>query len=186
MSLMLAHGIGGIQNLPIPRWVFFAGAAGILTISFLGLFFLWPRPVLAEKSKGRPFAPGLERFLLSRGLRVAVGAVSFALFLFLWFVMMRKPRREGILTLTFGLWYGIARILEDSLRIDKRFFGLTGSQWTAVAVATASAVVLLWWARHPDPEAPSGGGPAPPEDRTATREAAGPAGSRRRTAIANS
>ena len=93
--------------------------------------------------------------------------IAAVLFLFLWFVMMRKPRREGILTLTFGLWYGIARILEDSLRIDKRFFGLTGSQWTAVAVATASAVVLLWWARHPDPEAPSGGGPAPPEDRTA-------------------
>ena len=93
--------------------------------------------------------------------------IAAALFLFLWFVMMRRPRREGILTLTFGLWYGIARIVEDSLRIDKRFFGLTGSQWTAVAVATASAVVLLWWARHPDPEAPSGGGPAPPEDRTA-------------------
>jgi phosphatidylglycerol:prolipoprotein diacylglycerol transferase len=93
--------------------------------------------------------------------------IAAALFLFLWFVMMRRPRREGILTLTFGLWYGIARILEDSLRIDKRFFGLTGSQWTAVAVATASAVVLLWWARHPDPEAPSGGGPAPPEERIA-------------------
>ena len=59
-----------------------------------------------------------------------------------------------------------ARLLEDSLRIDKRF-GLTGSQWTAVAVATASAVALLWWALHPDPEAPSGGGPAPPEEPTA-------------------
>ena len=46
--------------------------------------------------------------------------------------MMRRPRREGILTLTFGLWYGVSRIVEDSLRIDKRFFGLTGSQWTAL------------------------------------------------------
>ena len=119
------------------------------------------------------------RLLDAKGAVIAAGVgvhqtalydmiIAAALFLFLWFVMMRKPRREGILTLTFGLWYGIARILEDSLRIDKRFFGLTGSQWTAVAVATASAVVLLWWARHPDPEAPSGGGPAPPEDRTAT------------------
>ena len=118
------------------------------------------------------------RLLDAKGAVIAAGVgvhqtalydmiIAAVLFLFLWFVMMRKPRREGILTLTFGLWYGIARILEDSLRIDKRFFGLTGSQWTAVAVATASAVVLLWWARHPDPEAPSGGGPAPPEDRTA-------------------
>lgn len=82
-----------------------------------------------------------------------------ALFLFLWFVMMRRPRREGILTLTFGLWYGLSRLLEDSLRIDKRFFGLTGSQWTALTVATISAGLLIWWALRPDPDAPSGGGP---------------------------
>ena len=69
MSLMLAHGIGGIQNLPIPRWVFFVGAAGILVVSFLASCFLWPRPVLAEKNRGgRSFPDWLERFLLSRGL----------------------------------------------------------------------------------------------------------------------
>jgi phosphatidylglycerol:prolipoprotein diacylglycerol transferase len=82
-----------------------------------------------------------------------------ALFCVLWFVFMRKPRREGILTLTFGLWYGISRIVEDSLRIDKRFFGLTGSQWTALTVAVLCTVVLARWAMRPDPDAPSGGGP---------------------------
>jgi phosphatidylglycerol:prolipoprotein diacylglycerol transferase len=86
--------------------------------------------------------------------------LAAAMFLFLWFVMMKRPRREGILTLTFGVWYGLSRLLEDSLRIDKRFFGLTGSQWTALAVALASAVLLIWWAMHPDRDAPSGGGPA--------------------------
>jgi len=89
-------------------------------------------------------------------------AVLFGL---LYFVMMRAPRREGILTLTFGLWYGVSRIVEDSLRIDKRFFGFTGSQWTALAVATISAFVLAWFALRPDPDAPSGGGPAPPAQR---------------------
>jgi phosphatidylglycerol:prolipoprotein diacylglycerol transferase len=88
-----------------------------------------------------------------------------ALFGLLFFVMMRKPRREGVLTLTFGLWYGVSRILEDSLRIDKRFFGLTGSQWTALTVATISAALLAWFALRPDPRAPSGGGPAPEPDR---------------------
>jgi phosphatidylglycerol:prolipoprotein diacylglycerol transferase len=81
-----------------------------------------------------------------------------ALFGFLWFVMMRKQRREGILTLTFGLCYGLFRLLEDSLRIDKRFFGLTGSQWTALTVALLCAATLVWWAIRPDPEAPSVGG----------------------------
>ena len=79
------------------------------------------------------------------------------LFAVLLFVVMRKPRREGILTLTFGLWYGLSRIVEDSLRIDKRFFGLTGSQWTALTVATISAGLLVWFALRPDPTAPRGG-----------------------------
>jgi phosphatidylglycerol:prolipoprotein diacylglycerol transferase len=83
-----------------------------------------------------------------------------ALFVVLYVVLMRKPRREGILTLTFGLWYGLSRIVEDSLRIDKRFFGLTGSQWTALAVATTCASLLAWFASRPDPDAPTGGGPA--------------------------
>ena len=83
-----------------------------------------------------------------------------ALFVVLYVIMMRVPRRKGVLTLTFGLWYGLSRILEDSLRIDKRFFGLTGSQWTALTVATICGAMLLWFALRPDPDAPSGGGPA--------------------------
>ena len=74
--------------------------------------------------------------------------IAWALFGVLWYLMQR-PRREGVLTLTFGLVYGCARILEDSLRIDKRFGPLTGSQWTALGVATLSAAVLIWWAFHP-------------------------------------
>jgi hypothetical protein len=30
--------------------------------------------------------------------------------------------------------------------VDKRFFGLTGSQWTSAVVAAISALVLLKWA----------------------------------------
>ncbi|MDH5312294.1 MAG: prolipoprotein diacylglyceryl transferase [Actinomycetota bacterium] len=87
-----------------------------------------------------------------------------ALFVLLFYVMMSKPRREGVLTLTFGLWYGVSRVIEDSLRIDKEFFGLTGSQWTAATVATICAALLVWFAMRPDPDAPSGGGPARPSD----------------------
>ncbi|MEX0650808.1 MAG: prolipoprotein diacylglyceryl transferase family protein [Actinomycetota bacterium] len=86
---------------------------------------------------------------------------ALVLFGLLYVVMMRRPRREGILTLTFGLWYGLSRILEDSLRIDKRFFGLTGSQWTALTVATICAALLVWFAARSNPDAPSGGGAEP-------------------------
>ena len=72
------------------------------------------------------------------------------LFAFLWY-LQKRPRREGVLTLTFGLFYGCFRLLEDSFRIDKRFGPLTGSQWTALVVAVLSAAILLWWRFHPLP-----------------------------------
>jgi prolipoprotein diacylglyceryl transferase len=64
------------------------------------------------------------------------------LFAFLWW-FIRSPRREGVVTLTFGLAYGCIRLLEDSLRIDKRFGPFTGSQWTALIVALICAGLLI-------------------------------------------
>jgi phosphatidylglycerol:prolipoprotein diacylglycerol transferase len=73
------------------------------------------------------------------------------LLLFLLIVMNRKPRREGVMIMTWAIWYGGARIITDFLRVDKRFFGLTGSQWTSVAVVTASVITLIVWALRPRP-----------------------------------
>lgn len=63
--------------------------------------------------------------------------------------LSRAPRRLGVLTLTFGAWYGAMRVIEDFLRVDKRFFGMTGSQWTGLTVSIVCAVALLLWAFGP-------------------------------------
>jgi len=76
---------------------------------------------------------------------MVLAAILFAL---LW-RLNKKVRRPGILTLTFGLYYGLCRVLEDSLRIDKRFGPFTGSQWTALTVSSISLLILIWWAFHP-------------------------------------
>lgn len=91
--------------------------------------------------------------------------IAWGLFALLWH-MYKSSRREGVLTLTFGLCYGLARILEDSLRIDKRFGPFTGSQWTALVVVLISASTLVWWAFHPKPD--------PEPDAEGVEEAAGP------------
>jgi phosphatidylglycerol---prolipoprotein diacylglyceryl transferase len=77
------------------------------------------------------------------------------LFAFLWW-FIRSPRREGVVTLTFGLTYGCIRLLEDSLRIDKRFGPFTGSQWTALTVAIVATTLLIVWAvtKRPGPTTP--------------------------------
>jgi phosphatidylglycerol:prolipoprotein diacylglycerol transferase len=79
--------------------------------------------------------------------QTALYDMIFATFLFLvLYALSRSPRRAGILTLTFGAWYGATRVLEDNLRVDKEIFGLTGSQWTGLAVSIFCIVTLIVWA----------------------------------------
>ena len=84
------------------------------------------------------------------------------LFAFLWW-FIRSPRREGVATLTFGLAYGCIRLLEDSVRIDKRFGPFTGSQWTALTVAIVATALLIYWAlsKRPGPTTPGRLAPNP-------------------------
>jgi hypothetical protein len=79
VSLPLAHGIGGVSDLPVPLWLFYYGAALVLVLSFVALWALWKRPLLARASLGRPLPSGLERVLRSTWLRIGAGAFSFAL-----------------------------------------------------------------------------------------------------------
>ena len=76
----LAHGIGGIRDLPVPTWLFFYAASVVLVASFIALAVLWRRPVLERAAAGRPLPGRLGRVLLSRALRVVLGAVSTAVF----------------------------------------------------------------------------------------------------------
>lgn len=75
----LAHGIGGIKDLPVPLWLFYYGAALVLLLSFFALWVLWKRPVLERASEGRPLPGSLQRILRSPAVRVVLGVVSFGL-----------------------------------------------------------------------------------------------------------
>ncbi len=75
----LAHGLGGVSDLPVPLWLFYYGAALVLILSFVALWALWKRPLLARASRGRPLPDRLERFLRSKALRILAGGLSFAL-----------------------------------------------------------------------------------------------------------
>ena len=90
----------------------------------------------------------------------------FALLLFL----ARKPLRLGVMIATFSLWYGAMRVVTDFLRVDKRFFGLTGSQWASIAVGLLALFALVKWSRKGRfiEEEPSGPPPAWASDRPTT------------------
>ncbi len=74
--------------------------------------------------------------------------IAGGLFLFLLW-LNRRPRREGVLIASFAVWYGVGRVLTDFLRIDKTFFGLTGSQWGAILAVVLALLLLARYARRP-------------------------------------
>ncbi len=72
--------------------------------------------------------------------------------------MNRRPRRTGVMVMTFATWYAGMRIITDFLRVDKRFFGLTGSQWGSVLVVVLCVVTFIRFAMKPEESA----GESPP------------------------
>jgi hypothetical protein len=62
---VLAHGIGGRSDLPLPFSYAVIGAAVALLVSFLALGLLWPTPRLNGATAGRPLPDRLARVLES-------------------------------------------------------------------------------------------------------------------------
>jgi hypothetical protein len=70
--LILAHGIGGRADLPIPISVLLVGAAAVLVITFLALGFLWTRPRLQDG----PSYDGPSTAIPAKGLLAALGVLG--------------------------------------------------------------------------------------------------------------
>jgi phosphatidylglycerol:prolipoprotein diacylglycerol transferase len=119
--------------------------------------------------EGARLASGSEVLLEGAGVHATALYdlfIAASLFLFLWW-LNRQPRREGVLFLTFVIWYGAGRVLTDLLRVDKTWFGLTGSQWTSIAGIAIASFLLLRWTRRPRgaPSAPALGDEEPPAQK---------------------
>ena len=82
--------------------------------------------------------------------------LAWVLFAILW-RFTKQPRREGLATLLFAIYYGCCRLLEDFLRVDKRFGPLTGSQWTALTVVIVCTALWAYLAisHRPGPTTPA-------------------------------
>jgi hypothetical protein len=78
--IFLAHGIGGVRDLPVPESFFFTTAAIVLVVSFVLLGLLWKRPLLEAHADGRLLPRVLSAVLLSTPLRVVLQLVSVFVF----------------------------------------------------------------------------------------------------------
>ena len=136
MSL-LAHGVGSVQDLPVPQWLFLYGAGIVLIVSFAALALLWRRPVLESWEGGKALPAGLSRVVLSRGMRIALGALGFALFVLTFATALVGERSAGSnFAPTFiyvGFWLGLVPIVV-----------LFGNVWSALSPWKAGADAAEW------------------------------------------
>lgn len=77
--MIVAHGLGGVKDLPIPGWMFLWAAAVVLVLSFLAFGVLWRRAMLQEQADGRALPRGLTALLTSRAVEILLGAMSAGL-----------------------------------------------------------------------------------------------------------
>ena len=78
----LAHGLGGITDLPVPGWLFLVGGATVLIVSFLALGVLWKEPLL--EGPGRSFPAWATTIVRARATRVSLQTLSVVLLALVW------------------------------------------------------------------------------------------------------
>jgi hypothetical protein len=178
---LLAHGIGGVRDLPVPESFFFTTAAIVLVVSFVLLGALWKQPLLEKHSDGRPLPDAFAAFFLSRWLRIVLQVVSAGLLvltiatalfgttidLLNWaptFVYVVFWIGVPLLSVLFGnVWRalspwraladGTVWLLESSGREARPVLEWTGRWGRYPAAAALFAFVMLELA-HPSPSAP--------------------------------
>ncbi len=107
---LLAHGIGGPQDLPIPAGYAFTGAALALLISFAVLGLAWRTPRFRGDASGHPLPRWFAGFVDSRITRFVL--VLLALVFTAWITMAAVFGSETLVNPTFGavfalLWVGL-------------------------------------------------------------------------------
>ena len=137
--MILAHGIGGVRDLPVPDWLFFWGGAVVLVLSFLALGALWKTPQLERRRSGHPLPAGLERFLRSPVLHGILGATSAGLLVLIFLTaLIGEPSSAQNLSPTFIyviFWLGLVPVQV-----------LFGNVWSVLNpwLAIANGVDWVW------------------------------------------
>ncbi len=110
IDLVVAHGLSGRSDLPIPAWLFAWAAAAVLVISFVLLGALWKTPKL-EGSSRRPLPSWLSRAVTSLVTDVVCGALGvFLLGVTIWtgFAGVNVPGENFAPTFVFVIfWVGL-------------------------------------------------------------------------------
>jgi hypothetical protein len=140
---VIAHGIVGRADLPIPEALFGAAAAAVLVVSFLALAAGWSRPRLEDPPE-RPLVP-VPR--LAEALAGLLGLAAFAVTVYAGLAGTESPQDNLAPTAVYvGVWLGVpfaSLLLGDVFRAF--------SPWRAAGRAVGWVVARLSRGAPPEP-----------------------------------
>lgn len=168
--MLLAHGIGGRSDLPVPTWLAAYGAGAAVAVSFAALLVLWPRPRLAAAAAGAALPGAVQRLAgpVAAALRVA-GVVLFAVvvtaalfgtgdaaanvapvavYVVFWVGLLLASAVVGNLWAAMSPFVALARLLPD-----RRPVAADPGHWAAAALVASFAWLELCWHDPADPRA---------------------------------
>jgi hypothetical protein len=112
-TVVVAHGLGGSGDLPVPYAYAILGAAWALTFTFALVAFAWRRPRFDPLKPGRPLPAGLTRFVDARLTRwlVATVALLFALWVLIAGLWGPQTKNNALLGAFYVLlWVGLVAL----------------------------------------------------------------------------
>lgn len=170
-----AHGIVGVQDLPIPRWLFGWAATIVLVVSFVGLAVLWPRPTLQDAGERRllsiprvldplcgalgVFAFGVVVYAGLAGSEVpSANLAPTAIYVVVWVGIVFASILVGDVWAAFSPWRALGRfggwvaqrVARDGLPEPLAYPERLG-RWPAAVGLVAFAWVELVWTRGDEP-----------------------------------
>jgi hypothetical protein len=112
-SVVLAHGVGGQQDLPIPAQYAYLAAAVALIVSFAVLALAWRTSRFRGDASGRPLWPWLSRVVDSTALRAVV----------------------VVLGLGFTAWISMAAVFGENTLVNPAFRAVYAVLWVGLVPA---------------------------------------------------
>jgi hypothetical protein len=122
---ILAHGLGGRVDLPVPRWLFVFGAAAALLLSFVALAGLWREPRFEHRVERRAKPGPLQSLLTNRTLEwvIRIAALAFAVVVTIAsFLPVGATETLGPVVVFIWFWVGLAFLQ-----------GLFGNWWSTLS-----------------------------------------------------
>ena len=148
MDWLLAHGIVGRTDLPVPEWLFVYGGAIVLIVSFVALAVLWPQPKLERtEEEGWHGVMILPAPWLIEGICGAIGVFLLGVTVWAGLAGDQAPTANWAPTFVYVIfWLGFAAASVLLGDVFKAF-----NPWRAIGRAVAGVAKLVRRGELPEP-----------------------------------